>query len=357
MDITYKLVLAMVLSACVTYGLTPLVRKLAFKVGAVDIPKDERRVHTKPIPRMGGLAIFIGFLLSYGLFSDMEPIKMGAIIFGASLMVIAGIIDDIHTISAKTKLAFQLVAALAIYSCGIRIEFFSNFLNPEQGMIPLGLLSLPVTVFWIVGITNTVNLIDGLDGLAAGISSIGAVTLTLVALQFGGQDIALAAHMNEVALLTIIVAGACIGFLPHNFNPARIFMGDAGALFLGFVLAAASVEGALKGTAVVAVAIPILALGLPIFDTTFAILRRIMSGKSIAEADKGHLHHRLLQVGMNQKRAVLTLYLIAGLMGASAIFLASHDFVNTFVVLTLAMILIAIPISQTMSSDKVDDEA
>ncbi len=357
MDITYKLVLAMMLSACVTYGLTPLVRKLAFKVGAVDIPKDERRVHTKPIPRMGGLAIFVGFLLSYAIFSDMEPLKMGAIIFGASLMVITGIIDDINEMSAKTKLAFQLVAAVVLYACGIRIEFFSNFINPEMGMIPLGFLSFPVTVFWIVGITNTVNLIDGLDGLAAGISSIGAVTLTLVALQFGGQDIALSAHMNEVALLTIIIAGACIGFLPHNFNPARIFMGDAGSLLLGFLLASASVDGALKGTAVVAVAIPILALGLPIFDTTFAILRRLMSGRSIAEADKGHLHHRLLQVGMNQKRAVLTLYLIASLMGASAIFLASHDFINTFVVLTLAMILIAIPISQTMSSDKVDDEA
>lgn len=347
----------MVLSACVTYGLTPLVRKLAFKVGAVDIPKDERRVHTKPIPRMGGLAIFIGFLLSYALFSDMEPLKMGAIIFGATLMVVTGIIDDIHEINAKTKLAFQLAAAVVLFSCGIRIEFFSNFINPEMGMIPLGWLSFPVTIFWIVGITNTVNLIDGLDGLAAGISSIGAITLTLVALQFGGQDIALAAHMNEVALLTIIIAGACIGFLPHNFNPARIFMGDAGSLLLGFLLASASVDGALKGTAVVAVAIPILALGLPIFDTTFAILRRLMSGRSIAEADKGHLHHRLLQVGMNQKRAVLTLYLIAGLMGASAIFLASHEFVNTFVVLTLAMILIAIPISQTMSSSKVDDEA
>lgn len=357
MDITYKLVLAMMLSACVTYGLTPLVRKLAIRVGAVDVPKDERRVHTKPIPRMGGLAIFIGFLLSYAIFSDMDPFKMGAIIFGASLMVVAGIIDDINEISAKTKLAFQLAAALVLYAFGIRIEFFSNFINPEMGMIPLGILSLPVTVFWIVGITNTVNLIDGLDGLAAGISSIGAITLTLVALQFGGQDIGLTAHMNEVALLTIIVAGACIGFLPHNFNPARIFMGDAGSLLLGFLLASASVDGALKGTAVVAVAIPILALGLPIFDTTFAILRRLMSGRSIAEADKGHLHHRLLQVGMNQKRAVLTLYLIASLMGASAIFLASHDFLNTIVVLTLAVILIAIPISQTMASDKVDDEA
>jgi len=357
MDITYKLVLAMVLSACVTYGLTPLVRKLAFRVGAVDVPKDDRRVHTKPIPRMGGLAIFIGFLVSYMMFSDMEPIKMGAIIFGASLMVITGIIDDIHTINAKTKLLFQLIAAVALYMSGIRIEFFSNFINPEQGLIPIGLLSFPVTVFWIVGITNTVNLIDGLDGLAAGISSIGAVTLTLVALQFGGQDLALAAHMNEIALLTIIIAGACIGFLPHNFNPARIFMGDAGSLMLGFLLASASVDGALKGTAVLAFAIPILALGLPIFDTAFAILRRLLSGRSITEADKGHLHHRLLQVGMDQKRAVLTLYLIAALMGASAIFLASQEFVNTFVVLTLAMIMIFIPISQTMSSDKADDDA
>ncbi len=357
MDITYKLVCAMMLSAIVTYGLTPLVRKLAFRVGAVDIPRDERRMHTKPIPRMGGLAIFIGFLLSYGLFSAMEPLKMGAILFGATLMVGVGIVDDIRTLNAKTKLVFQLIAAVALFASGIRIEFFSNFFNPEHGVIPLGILSFPVTVFWIVGITNTVNLIVGLDGLAAGISSIGAVALTLVALQLSGQGIAFAMHMQEVALLTIIVAGACIGFLPHNFNPARIFMGDAGSLLLGFLLASASVDGALKGTTAVAIAIPILALGLPIFDTTFAILRRLVSGRSIAEADRGHLHHRLLQVGMNQKHAVLTLYLIAGLMGASAVFLAQNAFVNTFVVLTLAMLLIAIPIGRTITADKAKDEA
>ncbi len=352
MEFTYKLMLAMAVSAGVTFAATPLVRKLAFKVGAIDVPKDERRVHTQPIPRLGGLAIFFGFLVSYLLFTNMEMIKMVGILGGGLVIVGTGVVDDIHPLRARTKLLLQIVSAVILYFCGFRIDFFTNFINPELGIVSIGFLSLPVTVFWIIGITNTVNLIDGLDGLAAGISSISAVTLTYVALIIGQQDGSLMVHMNEVAILTIIVAGACLGFLPYNFNPAKIFMGDAGSLFLGFILATASVEGALKWPTVIAFAIPILALGIPIFDTTFAIIRRALSGRPISEADKGHLHHRLMDVGMDQKRAVLTLYLIAALLGAGAVFLTGSDFVNGAIVLTLASLMIMIPIRRTVMSNK-----
>ncbi len=350
MDIRYTLIMAMCLSALISYLATPLVRKLAIKLKAIDVPKDDRRVHKMPIPRMGGLAIFLGIIISYWVFSSADISKKVVILVCTMCMVVTGIGDDIKPISARLKLLFQIIAAMLIYFGGIKIDFFTNFLSANKEVVSLGWFALPITVFWVVGITNTVNLIDGLDGLAAGISGIGAITLALVAIQFGGHDAVLVAHMNNVAILAIVIAGACIGFLPHNFNPARIFMGDTGSLMLGFLLAIVSMDGALKGTAVLTFAVPVLALGLPIFDTAFAIVRRILSGKSIAEADRGHLHHRFLQVGMNQKRAVISLYMIAVLMGSSSLFLASDKFIHGFIVLVLALALIMIPLGRVDDS-------
>ncbi len=350
MDIRYTLIMAMCLSALISYLTTPLIRILAIRFNAIDVPKDERRVHKIPIPRMGGLAIFLGIIISYWLFSDAQLMKKTVISVCSMCMVVVGMVDDIKPISARMKLIFQIWAAILLYFGGIKIEFFTNFLSVNKGLISLGWLAFPITIFWVVGITNTVNLIDGLDGLAAGISGIGAITLALVAIQFGGNDAVLISHMNNVAILSIVVAGACIGFLPHNFNPARIFMGDTGSLMLGLLLAVVSMDGALKGTAVLTFAIPMLALGLPIFDTAFAIVRRILSGKSIAEADRGHLHHRFLQVGMNQKRAVISLYMIAILMGSSSLFLASNKFIHAFIVLILALALIMIPLGRVDNS-------
>ncbi len=348
MDIRYTMIFAMILSSVITYLLTPFVIKLAIKLKAIDVPTDDRRVHSTPTPRMGGLAIFFGIFISYWIFSN-APWAKKIIISTCSLSILVlGVIDDVKPISAKLKFVFQICSALLLYASGIRIDYISNFFSSSNEMITLGMLSLPITVFWVVGITNTVNLIDGLDGLAAGISGIGALTFAFVALGFGASitENTLFLHMNEVAILSIVIVGACIGFLPHNFNPARIFMGDTGSLLLGYLLAIISIDGALKIPAVLAIAVPVFALALPIFDTAFAIIRRMLSGKSIIEPDRGHLHHRLLEIGMNQKKAVLTLYAIAALMGLGAIFLSNAKFIYSGVVLFLALMLIIFPLAK-----------
>lgn len=332
------LIMPFLVAMIMSFIFTPVAKKLAHKFGAIDVPKDNRRVHSTPIPRMGGLAIFIGFIVSFLYFSGMEMDKMIGISVAAALIVGSGIVDDIYHLSAKAKLIVQIIASLIIVAVGIRIQYFTNPFDSDS-LIWLHYLSVPMTVFWIVGITNTVNLIDGLDGLAAGISMISSITLAFVAMVNGNV---------EIAMMTVAVSGACLGFLPYNFNPAKIFMGDAGSLFLGFILAVISIEGTLKSTTALAFAIPILALGLPIFDTTFAIVRRMINNRPIMEADKGHLHHRLLSIGMNQKRAVLTLYLISVLLGMSAIFLAKDDVTNTLIIFTIASVLIFFPISRTL---------
>jgi len=333
--------LPMIIAAMVSFISTPLVKKLAHKVGAIDIPKDDRRVHKNPIPRLGGLAIYLGFLISVILFLEIDKAIAG-MLFGASIIVVMGVIDDIKSLPAKVKLAIQIIAAYILIKFGVRIDFVSNFLESGE-VVKLGILSVPITIFWIVGITNTVNLIDGLDGLAAGISTIAAITLAYVA----RVNTPLIPNGAETAVLTLVVAGACIGFLPYNFNPAKIFMGDTGSLFLGYILAAISINGSIKGATTLAVVVPVLILGLPIFDTTFAIVRRVCSGRPIMEADKGHLHHRLLSIGLCQKRAVLVLYLISSMLGLSAAFLLNQKYVNSAIMLVITATLVVIPINQT----------
>ena len=227
---------------------------------------------------------------------------------GGSLIVLVGVIDDYKNLPAKVKLVGQiLAAAILVVGFDVRIDFitdpFGDYLYTEW-------LAVPATIFWIVGLTNTVNLIDGLDGLAAGVSTIAAVTIFLVALQQG---------IILVAVLTAALAGAAFGFLYYNFNPARIFMGDSGSMFLGYMLAGISVIGAVKSAATIALIVPILALGLPILDTTFAIVRRYRRGVPIFKPDKGHLHHRLLDLGFSQRQAVLLMYVISALLGLSAV--------------------------------------
>jgi UDP-GlcNAc:undecaprenyl-phosphate GlcNAc-1-phosphate transferase len=296
------------LAAIVSFCMTPLAKKIAHKIGAIDVPKDERRVHKKPIPRMGGLAIFIGFMVSVFSFIPLEgPIK--GMVIGGAMIIIMGIMDDINPLSAKAKLAGQIISAAVAVYYGVIIQVLNiPFVDYQLNVEALG-LGIPFTIFWIVGITNTLNLIDGLDGLAAGVATIAAISLSYVA------------YFNEsyiAAMITLAIAGSCIGFLPYNFNPAKIFMGDTGSLFLGYMLAVTSVFGLTKGAVAIATVVPVLALGLPIFDTTFAILRRILNGRPIMEPDKGHLHHKLLSTGMGQKRTVLILYAISSILGVSA---------------------------------------
>ena len=324
---------AFVIAVGVALMVTPGVILLAAKTGAMDAP-DARKVHKKPVPRIGGIGIYVAFMFALAVTMLMANDLTDEVIFeliglmaGGTCIVLIGIIDDYKNLPAKVKLVGQiLAAALLVIGFDVRIDFVTD---PFGDYFYLEYLAIPATIFWIVGLTNTVNLIDGLDGLAAGVSTIASVTIFLVALQ---QDIML------VAVLTAALAGASFGFLYYNFNPARIFMGDSGSMFLGFMLAGISVIGAVKCAATIALIVPILALGLPILDTTFAIVRRYRGGVPIFKPDKGHLHHRLLALGFTQRQAVLLMYVISALLGLSAIALTEVSVPFAFVIVCLVVV-------------------
>ena len=305
---------ALVAALLVSFVSTPVVKALAQKMGAVDVPKDARRMHDHPIPRMGGLAIFFGFMLSVLVFLPLTE-QLRGMLLGASLIVVLGILDDIYALSAKLKFVVQIVAALIAVSQGNVITVLSNpNIFSDDPFWDLGILSVPVTVLWIVGITNAVNLIDGLDGLACGVSTISSMTMLVIALVVAEAD---------VAIIMAALAGACIGFLPYNLNPAKIFMGDTGSTFLGFVLAVVSIQGLFKYAAIISFAVPFLMLALPIFDTCFAIIRRVSKGQSPMSPDRSHIHHRLIDMGFSQKQAVAMLYVISAILGLSAVVLTT----------------------------------
>lgn len=317
-----NILISFIVAFIVTFAATPFVKELAFKIGAVDIPRDNRRMHKKPTARLGGLAIYLGFVISAILFSKIN-IELAGILVGASVIVILGIFDDIYALSAKLKFVVQLVAALCPVLCGVCIDFVKvpSFIS-EYGYIGLGWAAIPITVIWIVGITNAINLLDGLDGLACGVSSISALTLLCIAIIVGEPGI---------AFVTSALAGACFGFLPYNFNPAKLFMGDTGSMFLGFVLSTISVQGLFKGYAVISIAVPILILGLPIFDTMSAILRRLKNHQPIMSPDRGHLHHRLIDAGFSQKQAVSIIYILCIILCIVAIGLIATGAISWWV--------------------------
>lgn len=306
--------LIFLVSFAATFLLTPVVRTLALKIGAVDNPS-KRKVHQKATPRLGGLAIYSGFIVatlffvaaSYFLNVHINYAPLLGIIASSTLILVVGFFDDLMGMGAWVKFVLQILAAcLAVYS-GVQITYISN---PFNGPIVLGLLSFPITIFWLVGFTNAINLIDGLDGLASGITAIASVALFFVALR---------THQIETAMLILSLGGAAAGFLRYNFNPAQIFLGDSGSLFLGFVIASASVVGVLKSTLVIALIIPILILGVPIFDTMSAIVRRVRARVAIFEADDRHIHHRLIRAGLTQREAVMAIYFVCILLSLSAL--------------------------------------
>ena len=328
------IIAAFAVAAVLSYFFTPPVKNFAHKVGAIDVPKDARRMHKKPIPRLGGLAIYGGFLCSILIFGQLDE-TMLCVLLGAAIIVALGIFDDVLALGAKLKFVVQIVAAAIPVCIGdLQIGLFTN-LNPlsDTPFVHLGILAVPVTIIWIVGITNAVNLIDGLDGLAVGVSSIAAITMLAVALLTGNMPI---------AITMAALAGACIGFMPYNLNPAKIFMGDTGSTFLGYMLATVSIMGLFKFYAVISFAVPFLILGLPIFDTANAIIRRVAAGRSPMSPDRGHVHHKLIDMGFNQKQAVATLYVISGILGLSAVVLTSSGEVKAIVLLlaVLAAILV-----------------
>ncbi|WP_312281904.1 MraY family glycosyltransferase [Oscillibacter sp.] len=306
--------LALAVALVVSFLASPVVKAFAYKVGAIDVPKDNRRMHHIPIPRLGGLAIFLGFIVSILLFAKMTN-QFRSILLGAVIIVVLGVVDDITPLPAKFKFLIQIGAALIPTLNGVQIHVLSNpnlfSPNPYWDM---GVLSIPVTVLWIVAITNAVNLIDGLDGLAIGVSAISATTVLVISLLVSEV---------QVAVVMAALVGACVGFMPYNLNPAKMFMGDTGATFLGYILACMSVEGLFKSWAIISFAVPFLILGLPIFDTAFAILRRLAHGQSPMQADRSHIHHRLIDMGLNQKQAVATLYVISAILGLSAVVLTT----------------------------------
>ncbi|MBC7960744.1 MAG: undecaprenyl/decaprenyl-phosphate alpha-N-acetylglucosaminyl 1-phosphate transferase [Vallitaleaceae bacterium] len=302
----------------VTMGITPLSKRFAFRIGAVAVP-NERSMHKEPMPLAGGTAIVLGFAVTVTL---LAPIMKGfeiqnyiGLIIGGILITVVGLLDDVYNLNARIKLSFQILAALIVVFSGTTINIVSWPWAPG-GVLQLGAMSKLITVIWIIGLTNAVNLIDGLDGLATGVSAIASLCMMFISILYGEPI---------VVLLTATLAGSCMGFLPHNFNPAKIFMGDTGSTFLGFTLAVISINGLLKTYTALTIVIAVVILALPIFDTAFTILRRLINRQPVMKADRGHLHHRLVDKGYSHRRAVLTLYGISGGFGIAGILFAMND--------------------------------
>ncbi len=348
----YEYFISFILAFIVAFSATPIVKSLAFRVGAVDIPKDNRRMHKQPIARLGGLAIIVGFFISM-MFSVISSnlFHMGTsinfdnrfigMVVGGLIIVVVGVIDDIKALSAKLKFPIQIIAALIVAMSGTRIEFITNPFSVVGRSDLQSWSSYLLTILWIVGITNAINFIDGLDGLAAGVSSIALMSLFFVSIMRPDLDIA-------TAVLAAMLAGATLGFLPYNFNPAKIFMGDTGSTFLGFMLATISIQGTYKQYTAIAVAVPLLVLALPLFDTIFAILRRITSGKSPMEADRGHIHHRLIDMGLTQKQSVAVIYIASAALGLCAVVLDYKGPISA-IILVVAVAIFVIGGSMYMS--------
>lgn len=322
--------IVLICSACIAFTMTPIARVLAYSIGAVDVPKDKRRMHSVAMPLLGGVAIFTAFVITTLAFcdwtSDAKPLC--GVLLGSLFIVITGVLDDKFNLNPFVKLIMQIVAAGIAVAFGITIDHIAIF----GKMIPLGALSIPVTILWIVAMTNAVNLIDGLDGLSCGVSAISAFSVLLAS--FFLED-----TPYFVVVLTAALAGSCIGFLPYNFNPAKIFMGDTGAMFLGYSLAIISIQGFFKINALLSFWIPFLVFALPIGDTFFAFARRILQGKSPFSADRGHIHHKLIDMGFSQKQSVMILYSICGILGVSAVLFAMDKPVEGVSVILIALVI------------------
>jgi UDP-GlcNAc:undecaprenyl-phosphate GlcNAc-1-phosphate transferase len=300
------------LSFLVALFVTPFVRRKAIEWGAVAVPDNGRHIHLRPTPRLGGVAIYLAFVMTLlcvpflgnlvtDIFHANLP-KLLALLAPATFIFFFGIYDDFHGASAPLKVAFQTIAAAMIYTSGLRIE---NLSSPFGGSweLPM-LLSFPLTAFWIILITNAFNLIDGIDGLAAGASVFALLSILVFSIAQGNP---------EISLISVVLVGAVIGFLRYNFNPATIFLGDSGSLFLGFMAAALSLAGSQKGSTIIAIAIPLVSFGLPVTEAGLSIVRRFLSGQSLLAGDRGHIHHRLLQRGLTQRQTVILLYAVCAL--------------------------------------------
>jgi len=326
-----SLYLFAIVSTVLSVIFTPIVKEIALKLQIIDMPEGDRRVHNKPMPLLGGLSIYFSFIITLLLKrGNLTRAEMG-LVLGATIIVIGGFLDDKFDIKPRYKLIFQIAAALILIIYGVKIVLITNPFSSLHQFTNVGVMSIPLTIIWVVGITNALNLIDGLDGLASGIGLISSLTILIIALLN---------NRYEAAVLAIILCGSILGFLPYNFNPASIFMGDTGAQLLGFLLASISIEGAIKSAAAFSIAVPILALGIPIYDTLFAVIRRKINGKPIMQADRGHLHHRLLDMGFSQKQAVGTMYAISAVLGSFSIIAMEINAQLSYFLLAIIMVVL-----------------
>ena len=312
----------------------PIVKMIAQHIGAMDIP-NARKVHKKPIPRLGGLGIYLGFLLGYLLFGH-ESIQMNSILIGSFIIVLAGIVDDINPIKARYKLVCQTIGAsiVPIFG-GILLKDISAF-----GIyINFGYFSYIITILFIVGIINCINLIDGLDGLAGGLSAIYFIMIGIVAILFNNSS-------GLDTILTFVMLGATLGFLVHNFNPASIFMGDSGSMFLGYIIAIIALLG-YKNVTFTSLIVPIFLIAIPIMDTLFAIIRRLLKHESIMTPDKSHLHHQLLKLNFSVKKTVLIIYFVDILFAIASIIYVFNDPIYGIIIYIILFILVLILILKT----------
>lgn len=326
-EIFRKIILMVSVTFLFVLLFVPFIKKIAFHVGALDIP-NERKVHKVPMPRMGGVAIYFGFLLGYMLFCEQSAL-MNSVLIGSFIIIFTGIMDDIKPVSAKVKIIGQLAAALIVVCYGgLLLKDLSAF----GFYVNFGMLSYPITVIFILGCINCMNLIDGLDGLAAGISSIFFLTIGIIATIKGTFDLSF--------VLTFIMLGSSLGFLSHNFNPASIFMGDSGSMFLGFIISVITLLG-YKNVMMSSLIIPLLILAIPILDTLFAIIRRTLKGEKVSEPDKYHIHHQLLKRNLSQRTTVLCIYAMNILFAIASIIYVIKDRVLGYIVYGILLVIVA----------------
>jgi len=326
----------------------PFVISMCRKKGLVDVPKDSRRVHSKPMPRCGGIAIFtasmVALLVYYLLTKDVPSIAFNmqflGYLVGAILIFTMGIIDDIFSLKARYKAIFEFAAIFIVFLFGIRIE--------NIGTLQLGFFSLPVTFLWIITVLNAMNLIDGLDGLAAGITSISALSLLMLFISTSAS--------LEAIIITAAIVGAGIGFLPYNFNPAKTFMGDCSSNFLGFTMACVTILGFSRGYTAVEYLAPVLILGVPIFDTVFAMVRRAIKRKPLFAPDGGHVHHRLIKAGFTQRQSVLILYTITSTLCIIAVALITQDLWKLALLIGMATMFIVLWIASMIKNKDSKDQ-
>lgn len=331
----FKMLLGLLLAGGITLAATPWVRRQAFRWGAVDRP-NARKVHKGVMPRLGGLAVYAGFVTA--VLVTIQPTRsLYGLLLGMTLIMLLGALDDIRGLSPRVKLAGQVAAALVLLPLGVQVYFVTNPFNGH--IVDVGWLGIPITIFWVVAVTNAVNLIDGLDGLAGGVSCIAALTMAVVG--WTQWQVFGAAGQREIIMLALLLAAALLGFLRYNFHPAKIFLGDSGSMLLGYTLAVMAIMGLTKSVTAVSVLVPLVILGIPLLDTFFAVLRRYHRHRPIFQPDKEHLHHQLLALGLSHRQAVLVIYGISALLGASAVVLnlvATDQALALLVVLAVVVI-------------------